>query len=92
MAINMSNSSACTLVPTPKVSFHHTFGLPCVMVKCANSLLYHVDTTALRDTLTPNVRPNIKYHLIESRAILDSTATCQLVRLSGYDDIATSVK
>ena len=51
-AINLSNSSACTLVPTPKRLFRHNFsGLPCVMAKYANSLLYHVDATALRDKM-----------------------------------------
>ena len=83
-AINLSNSSARTLVPIAKGSFCHTScGLPCVMARCANSLLYHVDATTLRDTPTPNVQTNIKDHLIDSGAILDSTATCQLVRLSG---------
>ena len=52
-AIKQSNSSAHTLVPTSKG--HTSCGLPCVTAKCANSLLYHVDATALRDTLTLNV-------------------------------------
>ena len=52
-AIDLSNPSARTLVPTLKGFFCHTSGgLPHVTAKCcAYSLLYHVDTTALGDTI-----------------------------------------
>ena len=52
-AIDLSNSSARTLVPTAKGLLCHTSsGLPHVMAKRMNSLLYHVDTTTLRATDT----------------------------------------